>query len=179
MGPPQLVINDGSLSALVACLMAGERSEVIAWVPPVGSALFTDCPKSPIALELVSRQSELLGYSEVLLAPETGPEWTTGTMEAAGWLLAACAEADRRGAERVIWPINCGSSLDDMQRAAELAEMVTRIATLDQPALGQSDFEVSLPLADLTNAEIREMAVDLDAPLDLCRDAQETAATAS
>jgi len=60
-----------------------------------------------------------------------------------------------------------------MQRIAELADLVTRIVTLDQAGPGASelaDFEVAVPLVDLAHPEIHELAADLDAPMDLCRD---------
>lgn len=175
-----LVINDGSLGALVASMMERERGDVIAWVPPAGSGLSEDDPGSGRSAELVREQADLLGYVQVRVV-DGEPAGATGAavadehagLETTLLLVSAVADAARLGCERVVWPVVCGADLERMQRASERAMLVSRLAWLDEGELpgvvaSGGGFEVTTPLVDLTHGQVEEMACDLDAPEGVC-----------
>ncbi|TVQ75080.1 MAG: hypothetical protein EA380_11600, partial [Phycisphaeraceae bacterium] len=185
-GRKVLVINDGSLSALVASMMERERGDVIAWVPPAGSGLSEDEPGSGRSAELVREQAALLGYVQVRVVDgdpgDPGADEDVG-LETTLLLVSAVADAARLGCERVVWPVVCGADLERMQRASERAMLVSRLAWLDEGAfpgalpgagaipggtISGGGFEVTTPLVDLTHGQVEEMACDLDAPEGVC-----------
>lgn len=164
-----LVINDGSLAALVASMMEREQSRVVAWVPAPGSALSQDDPARARSAELVREQAALLGYAQVRVVDgEPLGESDDSGVESTLLLVSALADAARLGCERVVWPVVCGADLELMQRAAERATLVSRLAWLDEGAFGGVGGVVTTPLVDLTHAQVEEMACDLDAPEGLC-----------
>lgn len=177
------VIHDGGLPALVACLMADDPGQVVAWCPPVGSrweaaGIGGDEEITPIHRRAAERQGELLGLARVSFAEPrsaanihpAGP-----ALEATAMLLAAAMEAVAEGCTALIWPICCGGDLGALAAAAEKASLISRLVQLDlhtsrlpRPPAGAPELSVETPFADLTPGQIAELALDLDAPAHAC-----------
>ena len=171
---PTLVINDGSLAGLVACLMAGERGEVVSWTPPPGSPLSSDAGASPSSADsVIDEQADLLGYRETVRAdpPDLASGGAPPGTIASALLLRAVIDGAARGCRAVVWPVVAGSDLDAMAEATERAMLVTRLVWLDEAAFGAGAVTVETPLVDLTEAQVADLADDLDAPAGLWRGA--------
>lgn len=176
-GTRALVINDGSLAAAAASLMELERRPVVAWIPPCPSPLSTDDPAVPTAGALVEKQADLFGYEEVLRGASptsAGPERravhsTALGLEASILLLEAVVDAAEAGAGRVVWPIVAGADLDAMHLASERAQLVSRLAWLDERRLAGLAVAVETPLVDLTAEQVADLARDLDVPKRVAR----------
>ncbi len=158
---PVLVINDGTLPALLVSLMTPNAAKVTAWVPLGGD------------VTSVRRQREALGYGAIVDSDESP--------DVSAMLLAAVHEAANRGVVRVLWPVYHGTDLDGLYETAERAALVTRLAALDR--LGSMvdtgtpmSPEVEYPFADLGVLELAELAVDLDVPDGLARTSPELSA---
>ena len=189
-----LVIHDGSLAAMVACLMAPSLGEVVAWLPAPGSLLRGRGAGEAMQDALAVQQAEILGLGRLVRAGSIAPlppdgvasgELQRSSSVGGGiWrgmarsieLLLAIAHAREHRCRRVIWPVICDGSIDAMFEVTERATLVTRLAWLDPPG-EEGEFQrsggeeaagsvrVETPFADLTAEQIAEMASDLDAPV--------------
>lgn len=85
-------------------------------------------------------------------------------------LLDAGREAVRRGISRVVWPVQAfpdgRTDLPALARICDRALLVGQLLSLDAPA--DRPVRIETPLADLSDAQILELALDLDAPLSAC-----------
>lgn len=194
VGEKSLVISDGGVGSLVACLLGDDPSGLVAWLPPlsspgvdVGGALIGATHR-----QAVEEQSALLGLERVELARpiawgEAGadadgrggvPLPVASLMPRASQLLLAAEDALRLGCATVIWPVVCGEDLEAMFAAEELAALTGRLAGLTIGPGGGGiprrargwDLapRIEIPLADLTVEQVCDLALDLDAPVDRC-----------
>jgi hypothetical protein len=90
-------------------------------------------------------------------------------------LLEAGRAAIELGAGRVVWSVHAGVpgrpeelDLDAASREADRALLVTRLLALDAESHGVQSIRIEPPLADLTDRQLVELALDLDAPIRLC-----------
>ena len=125
-----LVINDGSLSALVAAAAERDRgSEVIAWIPPIPSGL-SEPGFSPGEVQtMVRHQASVVGYEQTIAWQSTrqpGQGEATG-IETTILLLEAARCAAAHACPRVVWPLALGDDLRGMSWADERAELVNRL----------------------------------------------------
>jgi len=170
-----MVIHDGAAPALVACLMAERVQDVVVWVPPASSDLRSAAHDDDDVLQAIQRQQEVVGWHRTLVGRDAGiPPGAASTLRRAMALLQAAADALGQGCSTVVWPVVCSGDLTAIEEAGELASGVTRMVWLAQPrhrvaakAPGP-DFRVETPFADLTAAQIADLAEDLRAPLSLC-----------
>lgn len=178
-----LIISDGGLPALVSCMLAINPEGVVIWSPPQGSPGL-DHPGARIGPQhraAVERQADLLGLRGVEFgAPLNWPSEASAaeeddvhTLPTSALLMLATAEARRLGCDDVVWPVVCGSDLDELASAAERARLVSRLSMLPThqgktrsgvPGL----IRIRTPLADLTPLQVAELALDLDAPIQTC-----------
>lgn len=178
-----LVISDGGVASLVACLLNDQPEQVSAWVPPPGAGSI-DSPAVPIGQEhreSAREQAELLGLRTLVVsgAVTLGTDRQSKTSGADVLptpvvLMLAMQEAARVGCDIVLWPVVCGADLDDLVGVAETARLVTRLADLPGRA-GSTDsnrlagsLRMETPLADLSVEQVAALALDLDAPTHLC-----------
>jgi len=190
---PILIINDGSLAALVASLLAPDLSRIIAWLPPSGSSLRGVGADEASQLSLVTQQADLMGYERVISPPAlprpVGERWIEQTQS----LLAAVASACESGCTRVIWPVVAGDRMAEMLEFSERGSLLNRLCWLGEsdrqsstaqadtqdrtgPAAGSismnegevRSIRVETPFVDLVPSQIGDMARDLDAPLQVC-----------
>lgn len=165
--PHTIVISDGSLPALVAaCLAAEEAREgeaVGLWaVRPLAD------DGGGAAERAVQAHAELLG-AEIIDADDPSgvpPTPAGGAPTASGVLLHAATAAAAAGASRLIWPEVAAGDLERMAREADRALLISRLVGLDEAAPAR--FEIETPLLDLTDEQVAELALDLDAPVWRC-----------
>lgn len=163
----EAVICDGDLPALVMLCIATERWHLEAGGAAGGGPMAL-VEEFGAAVPFVRRQAELLGC-EAVEVPEVEGE--------SRMLLAAALAAGTRGATRLVWPVTLGAlvapggarepdDLDAVALACDRAILVGRLASLDLSGAG---IVVEAPLADLSDRQVAELALDLDAPVELCR----------
>lgn len=164
-----LVICDGSLPALVAAAAERDRGiEVFAWIPLPNSGLSSPGCTAPGAPELVRAQGALLGYARVLEQGAADARSESGVMTISGTLIEAVRIAAGLGCARVVWPITVGDDLSAMAWADERADLINRLGMLDEEAGLGSPPQIVLPLVDLSDAQVEDLATDLAVPRHLC-----------
>lgn len=172
-----LVISDGGIASAVTLAMPARTDHVTAWVPPEGSPCF-DAPAAgavvgPASLAATQRLADLLGLRGVERCKAPWIAGATAGAPSAMILLAACEDARRLGCGVVAWPVICNDDPDRMLAADETASLVARLSWLADPLAPASAAATSrhlpsvrTPLADLTIAQIADLALDLDVPMD-------------
>ncbi len=178
-----LVITDGGVASLVACLLNDDPERICAWVPPPGSPSI-DSPGISISQEhreSAREQAELLGLRTLVVSGSVtlGADRPAGPGSAESLpppavLMLAMQDAARLGCDIVLWPVVCGADLDDLVGVAETARLVTRLMDLPgragaatAPRLAGT-LRMETPLADLSVEQVAALALDLDAPTHLC-----------
>ncbi len=220
MGDPALIITDGGLGGLLACMTAGARAG-----PPVargaarGGVAPTAKGKDPqdgnersamdvegvatawIALpadrpeeharrvQAAEMGAELSQIGHVLRSQQQAPsllnivgqdEWRRAGSAITAMLMSAGQDAMTHGLSRIVWPINLGR-VDEQGRMLEgavsmIAEVMDRAAatarllTLDADERG---LVIALPYVDFADAQMADLAADLDLPLHACYLGQE------
>lgn len=170
--PSAIIISDGGLPALVAASIEAERS--ISGGGGVASLMAW--PGSPT---LAGAQATAIGSQArfLRLGLVDPPRLCAADIEASGGLLdtlallAAVEVARAAGARRVVWPIQFHSDhdslpekLDQIAGAVDRALLVSRLSLLDQG----DEVTIETPLVDLTDTQLADLVVDLDAPAYLC-----------
>ncbi len=87
-------------------------------------------------------------------------------------LLVALGQAIRLKAQRLIWPVQINADYPTVARATEEVVLVEQLVKLEQ----QQTPAIDMPLLDLTDQQMLELAGQLDAPFELawsCMMAQE------
>lgn len=164
MPVPALVISDGGLASSVAARLEAERCPPVVWVPPASSGLLphSDADHEEI-LGVVARQADLHGYARVIDAGNAGsPDRGVGPMARPIALLEALRTAMAHACDRVVWPVACGSDIDEMSAVAERALLITRLAWLEEGSLTGPAPKVDTPLIDLSERALDDLARDLD-----------------
>jgi hypothetical protein len=172
-----LILSDGSLPALVAMAMASEEiaplevaiaNDTRAHVLP-SLVDFAEPALTPAHIQAVTRQTALC----LLTTAQTPPVQGIAAAQTSLTLLNAAYTAAQLGCSRLIWPINAGGanphdvSLDRLAAIVDRARVISRLVTLDAHTLGIA-VTIDAPLADLTDAKVADLALDLGAPLDSC-----------
>jgi len=121
-------------------------------------------------LEAVERQAEALEVRGVVNLADRRAEIDLPDTPARPslLLLEAAAQAAAHECPQVIWAAHCGSDLESMAAGADRARLAGRLARLDDPMAASLGLRIRTPLLDLSDSQIAELAVDLDAPEDLC-----------
>jgi hypothetical protein len=96
-------------------------------------------------------------------------------LSASELLIAACIEALRRDIHRVIWPIQLGGAnvptnkintdeLDQVADAFDRALLTSRLMAIDA---GPRGLVIETPYIDFRDAQLMDLAADMDAPINL------------
>jgi len=140
----------------------------------------TDPTLADAQLAAVSSQARFLRHE--LLEPAPIREFAAGTspafLDSLG-LLVAVEVARANGCGRIIWPTHThstddtlASEIEGIAASVDRALLVERLAMLDVTTPGESagadDITIETPLVDLTDAQLADLVVDLDAPAYLC-----------
>jgi hypothetical protein len=149
-GASTLVIDDGGVGSLLACLLLESPVEAVAWFPG------TPAPareKRRQAVDVHVEWLEMRGVEEgSALESEDHGEI----------LLPAIRRAGEAGIRRVVWPLHVGEDVEAMLRESERCRLARRLAGLDLDGPAPS---VATPLLDLTDDQIADLLRDLRAPL--------------
>lgn len=156
-----LVIVDGGLESLVASMLIDPPERAVAW--------FVGGTPEEIELRRTAARihADLLGLEELREAPAGADLWADlpGGIGEAGLLLVAISEAIRDERSRVLWPKHVAGDLDGMLDAADRALLIQRIGLIEQQRTSSPNLRIDTPLIDLSDQQVAELAVDLDAPL--------------
>lgn len=180
---PALIVNDGTLGGLCASWAAGivrgresNAQPSTLWFPA------DDRPAVARRKSAVQRQVELCGLTScsdrqlVKFEPGVHGLDKLGDRAAAGTrthvlLLNACLEAADRGLNAVLWPIHLGGpgnhskvEIEPITAAFDRARLASQAALID---FGRT-IRIQTPYLDLTDAQMMELALDMDAPLGAC-----------
>lgn len=151
--PASVILTDADLPALVAASLAQEEG---------GGLAALESPGHPAAGAALRAHLELLGAELIGALPSADLSTT---------LLAAARAAAAAGAARLIWPAAVDADLDRMCREADRALLISRLIALEPelgPVAGAGRFEIHCPLLDLSDAQVAELAIDLDVPVWRC-----------
>ena len=174
--PSAIIISDGNLPALVAAAIEAER----AISGGGGAASLMPWPAGP---ELAAAQVTAVGSQARFhrLALAEPPRLCAADIAASPGLLdtlalLAAVEAARAvGTTRVVWPVQFHADhdslpelLDRIGAAIDRALLVSRLTLLDNPGTTGGEVTIETPLVDLTDRQLADLVVDLDAPAYLC-----------
>lgn len=159
--PDTLVIADGGVPWAVAALMGNQPERHQPWVVPAGVTL-DDEVVSEASHRAVQELADIHLFAQAMHTSEK-PERLTDTT---GLLLAAARDARRLNCSRVLWPVCCGEDVTALYRAAELAALLGRVVSVESTPgerIGPTpEVAIEVPLADLTEAQVADLALDLD-----------------
>lgn len=183
---PALIMNNGTMPGLVACWSEGvvrpaavkkgpEQHGAVAWFPT------DDRPAREKRRAAVQRQVELCalaGMSErsvVKFEPSvhaTVHEAISSGARTTAMLLSAAVEAAGLGLTRVIWPVHAGAArevdTDLLADVCDRALLVGQLVGLDRSRIAHGPgggIRIETPYADLTDAQLMDLALDMDTPL--------------
>lgn len=180
-----LVITDGSLASLVACVAAKEASlasrgeglptppRPAAWVPgtlPVAQRQAAARIANTYGLELIADPVRAG-------APETPPGRSAQRpdLDESEMLVRAAYAGAHHGCPSVFWPAQAPVSsatgevdVDAVSRLIDKALLVGRLCALDAEHHHLPSIRVDAPYADFTDQQLADLARDLDVRLSLC-----------
>jgi 7-cyano-7-deazaguanine synthase in queuosine biosynthesis len=191
-----LIINDGRPGGLIACWAEGvvrPRAARTGGVEPPGPVAWFGGDERPALerrREAVRRQAEVCRLSAVServavrfetaqAAPGTPPlgETMTAGARTTAMLMSAAVEAVALRCERVLWPVHAGGArapgeidVNTLADITDRAMFVANLIGLDAagPGHGPRPLTIETPYADLTDAQLMDLALDMDAPLGAC-----------
>lgn len=146
----------------------------IADTRPIVLGAWAGLPEAKLRAEAAARAVDLLGGK--LAGDEHGdltPRFDVAGEGDSRLLLHAAYQAIAAGCTRVVWPVQFGEdlrtptpSLERVATAVDRAMLVSRVAGLDAP--DAAGVEVVAPFVDLSDRQIAEMVMDIEAPLTAC-----------
>ncbi len=183
-----LIINNGTLPGLVACWSAGVVRPAATkpgggsggGVGPVAWFPLDDKPARERRRAAVARQVELCALTGMsdkatvrfdLPAHSNLHQAIAAGARTDAMLLSATIEAAALGLSRVIWPVHLGGTrevdTDALADVCDRALLIAQLAGLDRSRLGASGgtIRIETPYADLTDAQLMDLALDMDTPL--------------
>ncbi len=160
-GIDTLVINLGNLAGVTALATLTSPAEVGLWHP----RLELTC--GPALARSVKRQAEIFGIERIFYAPPLYHADSPGSLDPQGLaasvlLMAAAREALEHGCRRLIWPVQIGPDYEQVSIALERAQLITHLLELD---LDGEALLIELPFVELTDAQLGEIALHADAPV--------------
>lgn len=172
-----LIIVDGGLEGLLACMAASEawtgrdtaddRDRPAVWVPHVSG------PSADVRHQAAERQADLAGLA--ILASGSERLDTSAGRQLTQVLVDATYAGAEHGFQAVLWPVHGGLKgtgegidLEEVTRCVDRALLVSRLVSLDAPDLGSEAIRIETPYADFSDRQIAELAIDLDLPVETC-----------
>lgn len=174
-------------SNLVNAGASPAASGLTAWMPADDRPCFK---RRRAVVESQVELCALAGWSDRQLLRAEGlaaalPEGAAAGVRATTLLLCACLEARARGLTRIVWPVHLGGigngggdgqdrQLEELAAAADRALLVSQLMVVDSAgshAPGHSPAllpRIETPYIDFTDAQLMDLALDMDAPLGSC-----------
>jgi hypothetical protein len=165
-GPGPLLIDRGDLPSLVAVTVESRPQHLVLY-----HALESD-PGAGRRRAAVEEHGEVLGVRQVVVEPlpalDAGGGGGDGTgvagqlegLAQAGLLLQAAAAARRLACPRIIWPHQVGPDPEAVGPAVERASLVAALAEIGGGQPAGPELVIDLPLVDLTDAQLADLAED-------------------
>jgi hypothetical protein len=177
-------MDRGDLPSLTALLIEPDPSRVVLWhVPERGPAAFRRQQAARLHAERFEVRELVIAETWELPAIDGGPvaEEAGGrrrddpgqlpehlaALAVAPLLVHAAIAARVRGCGRVVWPVQVGPEALAVGRAVECAAIATELVEI--AAAGQGDGPaayIDLPIVDLTDEQVAELAEDAGMPPD-------------
>lgn len=185
-----LILSDGGLPSLVAAMHAREATSLSApgkTPEQIATMLRDNVLLLPFGLHAESRlpqtravthQANVLGIGSIgvggddikpllQVAPHADMDEHEG-LELLGVLLLAA----RLQCSRVVWPVHAGGhdaiDLDRLSQIADRSLVAAKYASLCSSARSAMAMQLDTPFADLTDRQLADLAIDIDAPIDAC-----------
>jgi hypothetical protein len=154
-----LLIDCGDLPSLVAVTLEARPQRLVLY-----HAQETG-PAADRRLAAAREHGSVFGVRETVVEKLPPPDAGSGPEGLAqAWLLLGAAAAARRHAcSRVIWPHQVGPDADAVGLVMERASLVS--ALVEVAGGTGADLVIDLPLADLTEAQLADLAEDAGAPM--------------
>ncbi|NRA58818.1 MAG: hypothetical protein HRU13_11955 [Phycisphaerales bacterium] len=170
-----LVLCDGDLPSMVALSLTQDAVGGMADVDVLSA------PIVPAASDAVS--TRIREYADAQAAecsdfPAVAPAALTSGARRNRYLTEAAQQATSGGYAALVCPwladgfdpdairdCNAPPTVESLSRELDRTLLVSRLVTLDASEHGVSVFEVQTPLMDLSDAQVAEMALDLDVPI--------------
>jgi len=153
-----LIIDLADLPSLTAIAIQPEGQTLVLWHPGCTDA------SAARRVELVQRHGDVFSAADVVLSEPSAfrsagmPQWFVHSE----LLLQALAVAERMGCARIIWPHQVGPAFEQI---GPVVERVATLASLPGMAEGREPVPIDLPLVDLTDEQVVELADDSGASL--------------
>lgn len=154
-----LLIDHGDPPSLALLAIQSDAARVIVWHPRWGSAAMRESNAARHA-QLFGAELLMHDLPNLAIGPESRP-----ALAATRVLTEAAFAARALGCARVLDPTQVGPDHTAVGEALNRAMAVTRL--LEYTGAERS-LVIDLPLVDLTDAELIELADDAGAPLDQC-----------
>ncbi len=167
-----LIIDTADLASLVAVAMQRDAEQFVLWHPKFNHV------DAEIRHDLARRHSSIFGAERFVVTqlnasplPSTPADtwWTQSEL-----LVHGLGIASRLGCSRVIWPHQVGSDFADVSPVVDRATLISGLCPSPD---GMETVIIDLPLLDLTDDQIIDLADDSGADLSLhwpCEHAGET-----
>ncbi len=155
-----MLIDHGDLASLVALGLEPVPRGLVLWHPVE--------PWGPHEAKriVVERHAEAFGAQELLIADlaESGLAASSehGGVRHSLVLMSALALAQELGCAKVIWPVQGGHDPDRVGRLVTISQLAGELAELEQ--VGGQSVAHSLPVVDLSDAQLADLADDLGLP---------------
>lgn len=180
---PTVVVSDGGLPSLVALAMAWEealvagldadaaRGLIRVWGLPSLAGDFADAAAHASAVRRHAAHwglgvVEPFGDGAIDALTEAGSEREATLLLLAG--LATC----RLGAERLVWPVSSGAGdsvdVDRLGQVVQRSLCAARLVVVGSEHPAVLRFAIHTPLADLSDDQLADLALDMSVPLELC-----------
>ena len=164
-GPGPLLIDRGDLPSLVAVTVDSRPQHLVLY-----HAVESD-PAADRRRAAVEDHGAVFGVRQVLVEPL--PDLDAGGggagqlegLAQAGLLLQAAAAARRLACPRIIWPHQVGPDPEAVGPAVERASLVSALAEIGGGQPAGAELVIDLPLVDLTDAQLADLAEDGGAPM--------------
>ncbi len=168
--PRTLVLCDASLPGLVACAMASEERALANGRADVGVLGFPFTPEAEASVRAIAEQYGLGQPLPRLAGGATLP--VEGGEREVYELLAATYAGVRAGFDRILWPATAGVSdgvdIDRIAQIADRALLVGRLVAVDAAAHACPSIHIETPLADFTDRQLADLALDMEVPVEAC-----------
>ncbi len=170
-----LVLCDGDLPGMVALSLIQDAQRSADAIGVLAAPVAADHAEAIAARIRLLAESQAV---ECLDFPAVAPATLSSGHRRTRYLTEAVHQALSNGYAALVCPWQAGTfdpekptSIDDVPGVESLAReldralLVSRLVTLDAVEHGVSVFEIQTPLMDLSDAQVAEMALDLDVPI--------------